>query len=250
MEMEKLRKNIIHVMQKRVFIIILFIVATLHSFAANDALSAWQAGEKVTYKTVVDYGIDKCFMATAIPDNVFARMKGKTYKKNCTVRRADLRYVRVLHYNLQGEICIGELVCDKGISGDLVDIFRKLFNAKYPIERMVLIDNYGADDKCSMEANNTSCFNYRFVAGSKVLSNHSRGRAVDINPLYNPCVAKRRNGTVSVDPEKGRRYADRSKSFSYKIEKGDLCYRLFIEHGFMWGGNWRSKKDYQHFEKK
>ena len=216
MEMEKLRKNIIHVMQKRVFIIILFIVATLHSFAANDALSAWRAGEKVTYKAVVDYGIGKCFMATAIPDNVFARMKGKTYKKNCTVRRADLRYVRVLHYNLQG----------------------------------VLIDNYGADDKCSMEANNTSCFNYRFVAGSKVLSNHSRGRAVDINPLYNPCVAKRRNGTVSVDPEKGRRYADRSKSFSYKIEKGDLCYRLFMEHGFMWGGNWRSKKDYQHFEKK
>ena len=91
MEMEKLRKNIIHVMQKRVFIIILFIIATLHSFAANDALSAWRAGEKVTYKAVVDYGIDKCFMATAISDNVFARMKGKTYKKNCTVRRADLR---------------------------------------------------------------------------------------------------------------------------------------------------------------
>ncbi len=250
MEMEKLRNTIVRFMQKRIFIIILFIVAALDIFAANDAMSAWRAGEKVQYKEVVDYGIDKCFMATAIPDKVFARMKGKTYKKNCTVRRADLRYVRVLHYNLRGEICIGELVCDKGISGDLVDIFRKLFNAKYPIERMVLIDNYGADDKCSMEANNTSCFNYRFVAGSKVLSNHSRGRAVDINPLYNPCVAKRRNGTVSVDPEKGWRYADRSKSFSYKIEKGDLCYRLFIEHGFTWGGNWRTKKDYQHFEKK
>ena len=33
------------------------------------------------------------------------------------------------------------------------------------------------------------------------------------------------------------------------IKKGDLCYNLFIEHGFTWGGEWKSLKDYQHFQK-
>jgi hypothetical protein len=41
---------------------------------------------------------------------------------------------------------------------------------------------------------------------------------------------------------------DRDASFDYKIEKGDLCYRLFTERGFEWGGEWPDRKDYQHFE--
>lgn len=237
-------------MISKIFAIILLFMTTVCANADNYALQMWKAGEKVVYKDVADYGIDKCFAAVAVPDKVFTRMQGKTYKDNCTVRRADLRYVKVLHYNSDGEILIGELVCDKVIAHDLVEIFRKLFNAKYPIERMRLIDDYGADDNRSMEANNTSCFNFRYVAGTKVLSNHSKGRAVDINPLYNPYVAKRKNGVLVVNPEKGRPYANRSYKYKYKIEKGDLCYRLFKEHGFSWGGDWKTKKDYQHFEKR
>lgn len=220
-----------------------------HADAGIALLKSWKAGEKVSELSVRQFGIDRCFAAEPISEGVFSRMHGKSFKKNCTVPRSSLRYVKVLHYNLNGDICIGEMVCNKAISSDLVSIFRELFDAKYPIERMVLIDEYGADDEQSMLANNTTCFNFRFVAGSKTLSNHSRGCAVDVNPLYNPYVKKRKDGSVTVLPGAGRKYADRKASFSYKIDRTDLCYKLFIKHGFTWGGSWRSVKDYQHFEK-
>ena len=99
-----------------------------------------------------------------------------------------------------------------------------------------------------MAANNTTCFNYRTVAGSSKLSAHSLGKAVDINPLYNPCV-KTRHGHTTIQPARGKAYTDRNRKFNYKIDRQDLCYRLFRQHGFTWGGDWRSLKDYQHFEK-
>ncbi len=100
-----------------------------------------------------------------------------------------------------------------------------------------------------MADNNTSCFNYRTVSGKSKLSNHSYGCAIDINPLYNPYV-RTRDGKVLVSPQNAGEYADRSADFPYKIDREDLCYRLFTEHGFEWGGAWNSSKDYQHFEKK
>lgn len=209
----------------------------------------WKAGTVVSQASVKNYGIDKCFVVLPISDDIFKRMYGRSFKRNCTVSRNELRYLKVLHRNAKGEICLGELVCNKAISGDLLEIFRALYDAHYPIERMVLIDDYDADDERSMNANNTSCFNFRFIGTSKRLSNHSRGLAIDINPLYNPYVRKRKDGSVYVNPDAGRPYTDRQKSFKYKIDQGDICYRLFIKHGFTWGGNWKSLKDYQHFEK-
>ena len=189
------------------------------------------------------------FSADTISDAVFARMQGRSFPDDCTVSRADLRYLRVLHYDLQGQRQQGELVCNRLIADDLLDIFKKLFEAHYPIERIRLIDDYAADDERSMTHNNTSCFCYRQVAGSSRLSKHAMGLAIDINPLYNPCVKKRKDGSTWIQPAAARKYANRQKTYPYKIEKEDLCYRLFIEHGFSWGGNWRSSKDYQHFEK-
>lgn len=186
------------------------------------------------------------FTACALPDSVFALMQGRSYKVGCGVPRATLRYLRVKHYDAGGREHVGELVCHKDLAADLLAIFRELHRARYPIERMRLIDYYGADDERSMAANNTSAFNYRRVAGSKALSKHSIGRAIDINPLYNPCVS--RDGR-KVQPAKGRRYANRSLKSPYRITRGDLCHRLFKQHGFVWGGDWRSLKDYQHFEK-
>lgn len=154
----------------------------------------------------------------------------------------------MLHYNLKQEICLGELICHQEIAHDLLEIFKVLYKAKYPIERMVLIDEYDADDERSMQANNTSCFNFRRVAGSKTLSCHSTGHAIDINPLYNPMV-KIRNGKTIYSPKNAKAYINRTKDFPYKIDKNDLCYKEFRKRGFIWGGNWRSVKDYQHFEK-
>lgn len=98
-----------------------------------------------------------------------------------------------------------------------------------------------------MKDNNTSCFNYRKIAGTNKLSNHSFGLAVDINPLYNPYVKTTRNKTI-VFPDNATVYADRTKTFDHKIDQNDLAYRVFTKHGFIWGGGWINVKDYQHFE--
>ena len=214
-----------------------------------EVLQEWRAGETVTAEQVKAYGESNCFRADPIPDAVWQRMQGKSYKENPHIKRADLRYVRTLHWDYDEQIYIGEMVCNKTIANDLVDIFRQLYKAKYPIERMVLPDVYDADDERQMRANNTSCFCYRTVANSKNLSKHARGLAVDLNTLYNPYCKKRADGSVFVQPVNAAKYCDRSKSFKYKIDTNDLAYKLFKAHGFIWGGSWKSRKDYQHFEK-
>ena len=189
------------------------------------------------------------FSIDTLSNALFLRMQGKSYPEGCSVRRSELRYLQVMHYDAEGKVHRGELVCHQTIASDLLDIFQQLFKAHYPIERISLIDDYNADDERSMTANNTSCFCYRKIAGSPRLSKHSLGLAIDINPLQNPCVKRRKDGTLFIQPQAGRQYANRQKTYPYKITKGDLCYRLFLAHGFSWGGNWRSSKDYQHFEK-
>ena len=189
------------------------------------------------------------FYQQEITDDIFARIEGKSFKANCRMPREDLRYLRVLHYNLDREVQQGELICHKDIADDLLTIFQELYKAAYPIERMVLIDEFDADDEASMRANNTSAFNFRRASGMQRLSSHSTGKAIDINPLYNPLV-KERGGRTLFYPSNAGAYIDRTKYFPYKIEKGDLCYRLFKKYGFSWGGDWRSSKDYQHFEKR
>lgn len=188
------------------------------------------------------------FVAMPIPDSVWTQMQGKTYKPNPHISRDDLRYLRILHWDYDNRTHQGEMVCNKLIAEKLVDIFRQLYEARYPIQRMVLPDVYDADDERQMRDNNTSCFCYRTIAGSQKLSKHARGLAVDLNTLYNPYVKRRKDGTLFVQPATATPYVDRSRRFRYKITKRDLAYRLFTEAGFSWGGAWRSHQDYQHFE--
>lgn len=162
----------------------------------------------------------------------------------------DLRYVHILHYNFAGEATEGELICNERIAQDLVEIFYELYTNNYQLEKVLLIDEYNGDDNLSMADNNSSCFNYRVVEGTTNLSMHARGLAVDINPLYNPYITYDKSGNQKVAPENGIEYVDRSAYFPYKIDTNDLAFRLFKEHGFSWGGDWNSVKDYQHFQKK
>ncbi len=187
------------------------------------------------------------FVAEPLTDAVFSRIEGCSYRTAAPVGRAELRYLRVLHCDAEGRVLKGELICHHKIADDLLAIFRALYEARYPIERMVLIDEYGADDTRSMEANNSSAFNFRPMVGSKRLSKHSYGLAIDINPLYNPYV-KRTAERVIIEPASGAPYVDRTADFPYKITADDLCVKLFKQHGFTWGGDWRTLKDYQHFE--
>lgn len=161
----------------------------------------------------------------------------------------ELRYVHIWHYDFDGNPAEGELICNEYIAQDLVEIFYELYRNEYQLEKVLLIDEYDGDDTASMEDNNTSCFNYRVVEGSTHLSKHAYGLAIDVNPFYNPYITYEKDGTEKVSPAAATDYADRSSGFPYKIDENDLCYKLFIQHGFTWGGNWNSSKDYQHFQK-
>ena len=161
----------------------------------------------------------------------------------------DLNYVHVLHYNFDGEITQGELICNQAIARDLVEIFYELYVSEYRIDKITLIETYDGDNNASMADNNTSCFNYRTVTGQDDLSQHAFGLAIDINPFYNPCIRFPKEGGQIVLPEGSEAYTDRSAAFPYKIDTDDFCYKLFIAHGFTWGGNRNSMKDYQHFQK-
>lgn len=200
--------------------------------------------ERITYQPGFYY--------EPLTDTVKQRITGISYPESgCTVPYEDLLYVRLLYHDFNGEEQIGELICNKAIAQDMVEIFYELYQNDYQIERIRLIDEYGGDDTASMADNNTSCFNYRVVDGTTSLSKHAYGLAIDINPFYNPYVVYNKGGTGNtyISPAGSEIYADRSQDFAYKIDENDLCYRLFIEHGFTWGGNWNSSKDYQHFQK-
>ena len=208
----------------------------------------WQPGDTLSAE-VLAYGVDAFFVCTPIPDSIFAAMQGKSFKANCTVPRDSLRYIRCLHTDKDGNSFVGEMVLNRSIAEQVLGIFRKLYDAKYPIERMLLIDRWDADDEMAMRDNNSSSFNFRFISHTQTVSKHGKGLAVDINTLYNPYHKFLADGTEIIEPATGAPYLDRTLDFDYKIEKGDLCYQLFIAAGFKWGGDWTDRKDYQHFEK-
>lgn len=208
----------------------------------------YSAGELIEKEYLPTIDLKKFFTEIPLNNELFRRIDGKSFKGNCTVSRDVLKYIRVLHYDFNGDIRIGELISHQDISGDLLEIFQQLFVGKYEIERMLLIDNYNADDEQSMSANNSSCFNFRVIEGTNILSQHSYGYAIDINPFYNPYI-KHIDGKKICTPAGSLTYCDRSQKFAHKIDEQDLCLILFKEHGFEWGGDWAHAKDYQHFQK-
>ena len=206
-------------------------------------LSGWPLWSQA--QDTLRYG-EYLFVSQPVPLKIQARMAGKSMSDQATISYKQLRYLILPYYDFDGEVQQGEMVCNKAIAHDLLEIFRTLFAEQYPICSIRLIDDFDADDETSMRANNTSCFCYRTIAGSKTLSRHALGMAVDVNPLQNPYV----DGSI-VQPATATEYADRSKDFPHKIDKNDLCKRTFVAHGFLWAGSWPTvAKDYQHFEKR
>jgi len=154
----------------------------------------------------------------------------------------DLRLLTVRHWGFGGRVRIGHLVVSRWQARKMLRVMRRLFDKDFPIRRMHLVDRYGASDRRSMNANNTSAFNCRFVAGTTRWSEHAYGRAIDINPVQNPYVS---DGVAS--PRKGQRFVNRSKRHKGMIHAGDRVVRAFASVGWEWGGYWRPDRDYQHF---
>jgi hypothetical protein len=157
------------------------------------------------------------------------------------------RLVEVLYYSFDGKIHKGQLVIDERLVKDIREVFRVALRTKFPINSVIPVshsrfykDGTWNGDGQSMLSNNTSAFNYRRATASKQLSMHAYGFAIDINPVQNPYIKRK----VVLPP-----------SAVYDVRKpGTLAYnyplvKTFIRLGWTWGGNWKSLKDYQHFEK-
>lgn len=186
-------------------------------------------------------------------DDIYQRIIGKSYRENNNIGLDDLVYLKILHYNFDHEIQMGELIVNAAIKEDYLNIFRELFEAEYEIQSMFLIDNYwtgdgGTSDSASIDENNTSAFCYREITGGSNLSNHAFGRAIDINPQQNPYVSYR-SGYPVWSHDNADDYIDRDTGYEHVITHDDICYQIFTKYGFSWGGDWSTIKDYQHFEK-
>jgi peptidoglycan LD-endopeptidase CwlK len=153
----------------------------------------------------------------------------------------NMRLIDVKYYSFDGKVHQGQLIIHKDLIEDIRYIFKEILAGKFPIEKVIPISKYDWSDDKSMSHNNTSAFNYRIVKGTKILSAHALGRAIDINPLLNPQI---KSGKFYPDSAVYDRDIPGTISYDSRIVK------VFKKRGWSWGGNWRSTKDYQHFEKK
>lgn len=228
---------------------------------SDTPASAWEIAPEgsVSDATIARLGEDALFVQEPVPDDVFARMEGHSFKDDGKIARDTLRYLRILHRDADGNKFEGEMVTNASISDDVLRIFRELYDADFHIERMRLVDDYytakaasaydevsNEADTASMADNNTSCFNYRLITGASTVSNHATGTAVDVNTLYNPYVMLYKH---EVLPANGKQYVDRSIVTPYTISDDGTCVSIFKKYGFSWGGDWSNVKDYQHFER-
>lgn len=187
------------------------------------------------------------FTSNPIPENIYQKMIGNSIprKSKDKVKIEELSYLKITYWGFDEKSHIGEMIVNQEVAEEVLDIFKEVYEKKYPIEKIKLIDEYKADDEKSMEDNNSSAFCYRKIANTNKLSKHSLGTAIDINPLYNPYIVGKKILPVSAKP-----YVDRKNVKKGTITKGDALYNAFIKRGWTWGGEWKEKKDYQHFEKK
>ena len=171
-----------------------------------------------------------------------ALMTGVSWYSGCPVALRDLRVLRLSHWGFDGRVRTGRLVVHRDVARELVQVFRDLYAARFPIRRMVLVDAYGGSDFRSIEADNTSAFNCRYVEGTTRWSNHAYGTAIDVNPIENPYVSVGRTSHRASRP-----YVDRSRRRPGMAYEGGALVRAFDRIGWGWGGRWTSVKDYQHF---
>lgn len=181
-----------------------------------------------------------------IPQDIQRNMQKYTWRPGCPVPLIDLKYLNLSYYGFDKKTHKGDLIVHKDLADEVIAIFKDLYEQKFSIEKMQLMNDFKGDDDLAMLANNTSAFNCRSITGKPgVFSLHSYGRAIDINTKINPYV----KGKI-VLPKNGKPYVDRSIPAIGKIIFGDATYQAFLKRGWTWGGDWISDKDYQHFEKK
>ena len=192
-----------------------------------------------------DYPITPIFTSEPLPPHIIDQITGVTFHETTPFGYDYLTYLTVTHVNFEGESVIGHLIVAADIGYEVLDIFREIYEACFPIHSIMLIDYFEASDYLSMAANNSHAFNFRYIAGTNIISRHGFGIAIDINPIQNPYI---RGDTIW--PAAGAAYLDRSYVRPGMIVPGDAVYTAFISRGWIWGGYWTSPRDYHHFERR
>lgn len=183
---------------------------------------------------------------TIIPALFQQQMKTSTWHAGCPEPIENLRYLSLTYWGFDKKSHQGVLIVHKAVADDLVQIFKILYQQKFPLEKMDPMELFNANDNAALAANNTSAFNCREVTDQPgIFSQHSYGRAIDINSKINPYTKGR-----LVLPASGMQFIDRNKPYPGKITKDSLIYKLFSQSGWDWGGNWYDVQDLQHFEKR
>lgn len=198
-----------------------------YNFGLNDLLFFQQDSLQQMKKEAIsdcNYSFEDALNGSAAPDEI----------KN------NLALIDVYYYSSDNKIHKGQLLIHHLLAGDIKEIFDLILSKKFSIEKVIPIVKYDWSDELSMIDNNTSSFNYRLVAGTKKISNHAYGLAIDINPKLNPYI-------------KGNHISPEGAKYNSKIP-GTITFDSFIvkafkDRGWTWGGDWLTRKDYQHFEK-
>ena len=185
------------------------------------------------------------FTSEPLPEHIIEQITGITFHEDTPFDHSFLAYLTVTHANFEGESTIGHLIVAAEISDEVLDIFREIYEYRFPIYSIKLIDYFDASDYLSMAANNSHAFNFRYIAGTTIISRHGFGMAIDINPIQNPYI---RGDTIW--PAAGAVYLDRNYVRPGMIIRGDVVYRAFTSRGWTWGGNWNVPRDYHHFERR
>ena len=179
----------------------------------------------------------------AIPRAMRATMTPTSWRPGCPVSLDDLRLVSLAYIGFDGRAHRGRLIVNRDAATAIVGAFHTLYDARFPIRRMVPVDAYGGDDSRSIEADNTSSFNCRPAEGSSSWSNHAYGRAVDVNPIENPYISRGSTTHRASVP-----YLNRARVRPGMAVAGGTLVRAFAAQGWGWGGSWPgSTQDTQHF---
>jgi hypothetical protein len=176
---------------------------------------------------------------TPVPDDVLAR---STWRPECPVGLGDLRYLTVSYWGFDGRHYTGELIVNASVADDVVGVFARLHEVRFPIEELRVTRADELDAAPTGDGNLSGGFVCRDAALSDDWSEHARGLAVDINPFHNPFVRG-----DAVIPELASAYLDRGNLRPGMIMPGDVVTRAFADIGWGWGGNWRNSKDWMHF---
>jgi hypothetical protein len=185
-----------------------------------------------------------------LPPMLVAEMRGTTWRPGCPVPLWDLRLLLFNYWGFGGEIKRGPMVVNASVAEDVLWVFHRLFDARFPLKRVGLAREFHEqrlETHPDTRSSVTSSFNCRVVvtpAGAgNTYSQHAYGLAVDVNPVQNPYVS----ADGWVQNRFARPYVDRRRGLEGMIHEGDIVVRSFAAIGWSWGGSWSGGKDYMHF---